>query len=136
MAATMVSSAGGLLAMLNETHPSLKLHALSNLNNLVDNFWPEISTSVPIMYFLSFSLQLSVLAWISLWLGFRFLLLSICRFRKLNVWTLFPIVYWILCFPCRSGFSLWKKKIKSCKSLNLLPSNPTFNLILIFWLYD
>ncbi|GLT55296.1 hypothetical protein SLA2020_284330 [Shorea laevis] len=49
MAATMVSSAGGLLAMLNETHPSLKLHALSNLNNLVDNFWPEISTSVPVI---------------------------------------------------------------------------------------
>ncbi|KAG6593786.1 26S proteasome non-ATPase regulatory subunit 1-like A, partial [Cucurbita argyrosperma subsp. sororia] len=47
--ATLVSSAGGLLAMLNETHPSLKLHALSNLNNLVDNFWPEISTSVPII---------------------------------------------------------------------------------------
>ncbi|KAG7995507.1 hypothetical protein I3843_01G113100 [Carya illinoinensis] len=49
MAATMVSSAGGLLAMLNEAHPSLKLHALSNLNNLVDNFWPEISTSVPVI---------------------------------------------------------------------------------------
>ncbi|KAF3457673.1 hypothetical protein FNV43_RR02331 [Rhamnella rubrinervis] len=47
--ATMVSSAGGLLAMLNETHPLLKLHALSNLNNLVDNFWPEISTSVPVI---------------------------------------------------------------------------------------
>ncbi|KAG7991002.1 hypothetical protein I3843_02G054000 [Carya illinoinensis] len=55
MAAMMVSSAGGLLAMLNETHPSLKLHALSNLNNLVDNFWPEISTSVPVMYTLSFA---------------------------------------------------------------------------------
>ncbi|KAB1213692.1 hypothetical protein CJ030_MR5G016203 [Morella rubra] len=49
MAVTMVSSAGGLLAMLNETHPSLKLHALSNLNNLVDSFWPEISTSVPVI---------------------------------------------------------------------------------------
>ncbi|KAF4355317.1 26S proteasome non-ATPase regulatory subunit 1 homolog A [Cannabis sativa] len=47
--ATTVSSAGGLLAMLNESHPLLKLHALSNLNNLVDNFWPEISTSVPII---------------------------------------------------------------------------------------
>ncbi|GMP55652.1 hypothetical protein CsSME_00020409 [Camellia sinensis var. sinensis] len=47
--ATMVSSAGGLLAMLNETHPSLKLHALSNLNAFVDYFWPEISTSVPII---------------------------------------------------------------------------------------
>ncbi|XP_057471530.1 26S proteasome non-ATPase regulatory subunit 1 homolog A-like [Actinidia eriantha] len=48
-AATMVSSAGGLLAMLNESHPSLKLHALSNLNAFVDYFWPEISTSVPII---------------------------------------------------------------------------------------
>jgi 26S proteasome regulatory subunit N2 len=64
MAATMVSSAGGLLAMLNETHPSLKLHALSNLNNLVDNFWPEISTSVPVMYFLSLALwKVSAIAW-------------------------------------------------------------------------
>ncbi|KAL6971074.1 26S proteasome non-ATPase regulatory subunit 1 A [Sarracenia purpurea var. burkii] len=48
-AVTMVSSAGGLLAMLNETHPLLKLHALSNLNAFVDYFWPEISTSVPII---------------------------------------------------------------------------------------
>ncbi|KAL0322669.1 UNVERIFIED_CONTAM: 26S proteasome non-ATPase regulatory subunitA [Sesamum angustifolium] len=48
-AATMVSSAGGLLAMLNESHPALKLHALSNLNAFVDYFWPEISTSVPII---------------------------------------------------------------------------------------
>lgn len=48
--AMTVTSAGGLLAMLNETHPSLKLHALSNLNTFVDYFWPEISTSVPIMY--------------------------------------------------------------------------------------
>lgn len=47
--ATMVSSAGGLLAMLNESHPALKLHALSNLNALVNYFWPEISTSVPII---------------------------------------------------------------------------------------
>uniref|UniRef100_A0A5B6ZA94 26S proteasome non-ATPase regulatory subunit 1 homolog n=1 Tax=Davidia involucrata TaxID=16924 RepID=A0A5B6ZA94_DAVIN len=47
--ATMVSSAGGLLAMLNESHPLLKLHALSNLNAFVDHFWPEISTSVPII---------------------------------------------------------------------------------------
>ncbi|TQD91956.1 hypothetical protein C1H46_022472 [Malus baccata] len=35
--------------MLNESHPLLKLHALSNLNNLVDNFGPEISTSVPVI---------------------------------------------------------------------------------------
>ncbi|KAJ8774020.1 hypothetical protein K2173_009451 [Erythroxylum novogranatense] len=49
MAAVTVSSAGGLLAMLNESHPSLKQHALHNLNNYVDQFWPEISTSVPII---------------------------------------------------------------------------------------
>ncbi|RVW29432.1 26S proteasome non-ATPase regulatory subunit 1-like A [Vitis vinifera] len=48
--ATMVSSAGGLLAKMNESHPMLKFHALSNLNTFVDYFWPEISTSVPIMY--------------------------------------------------------------------------------------
>eukprot|EP00268_Persea_americana_P068738 TRINITY_DN9634_c1_g1_i2.p1 TRINITY_DN9634_c1_g1~~TRINITY_DN9634_c1_g1_i2.p1 ORF type:complete len:108 (+),score=15.20 TRINITY_DN9634_c1_g1_i2:303-626(+) len=47
MATAMVSSASALLAMLNENHPILKLHALSNLNALVDYFWPEISTSVP-----------------------------------------------------------------------------------------
>lgn len=58
----MVSSAGGLLAMLNESHPSLKLHALSNLNSFVDQFWPEISTSVPVMYSLfSLSFYLFVL---------------------------------------------------------------------------
>uniref|UniRef100_A0A2P2MRE3 26S proteasome non-ATPase regulatory subunit 1 homolog n=1 Tax=Rhizophora mucronata TaxID=61149 RepID=A0A2P2MRE3_RHIMU len=49
MAAMTVSSAGGLLAMLNESHPLLKQHALYNLNNFVDRFWPEISTSVPII---------------------------------------------------------------------------------------
>ncbi|KAF6144295.1 hypothetical protein GIB67_024522 [Kingdonia uniflora] len=48
-AAVMVSSASGLLAMLNEPHPQLKLHALTNLNAVVDNFWHEISTSVPII---------------------------------------------------------------------------------------
>ncbi|KAF8388402.1 hypothetical protein HHK36_027070 [Tetracentron sinense] len=47
--ATTVSSASGLLAMLNEQHPLLKLHALSNLNAFVDYFWHEISTSVPII---------------------------------------------------------------------------------------
>ncbi|KAM3345078.1 26S proteasome non-ATPase regulatory subunit 1 A [Capsicum galapagoense] len=47
--ATTVSSAGGLLAMLNENHPQLKLHALSNLNAFVDYFWPEISTSVALI---------------------------------------------------------------------------------------
>ncbi|GKC60684.1 hypothetical protein Tco_1088282, partial [Tanacetum coccineum] len=48
MGATMLSSAGGLLAMLNEPHASLKFHALSNLNANADLFWHEISTFVPI----------------------------------------------------------------------------------------
>lgn len=48
-AAATMTSAGGLLAMLSEDHPALKLHALSNLNTFVDSFWPEISTSVPLM---------------------------------------------------------------------------------------
>ncbi|GAB4851901.1 26S proteasome non-ATPase regulatory subunit 1 A [Ancistrocladus abbreviatus] len=47
--ATMVSSAGALLAMLNENHPTLKLYALSNLNAFAQYFWPEISTSVPLI---------------------------------------------------------------------------------------
>ncbi|KAL6843181.1 hypothetical protein ACP4OV_026894 [Aristida adscensionis] len=46
-AAVMVSSAGSLLAMLQEPAPELKLHALASLNSLVHAFWPEISTSVP-----------------------------------------------------------------------------------------
>ncbi|GJV81191.1 ribonuclease H-like domain-containing protein [Tanacetum coccineum] len=50
MGATMLSSAGGLLAMLNEPHASLKFHALSNLNANADLFWHEISTFVPIMH--------------------------------------------------------------------------------------
>ncbi|XP_042064909.1 26S proteasome non-ATPase regulatory subunit 1 homolog A-like [Salvia splendens] len=47
--ATTVSCAGGLLAMLNESHPALKIHALTHLNTFVNYFWPEISTSVPII---------------------------------------------------------------------------------------
>ncbi|CAO2189289.1 unnamed protein product [Urochloa humidicola] len=42
----MVSSAGSLLAMLQEPAPELKLHALASLNTLVHAFWHEISTSV------------------------------------------------------------------------------------------
>eukprot|EP00252_Welwitschia_mirabilis_P004379 TRINITY_DN1472_c0_g1_i2.p1 TRINITY_DN1472_c0_g1~~TRINITY_DN1472_c0_g1_i2.p1 ORF type:complete len:997 (-),score=255.91 TRINITY_DN1472_c0_g1_i2:188-3178(-) len=49
MAVCCVSSASGLLAMLNEEHPTLKLHALNNLNRVVDNFWPEISSSVSLL---------------------------------------------------------------------------------------
>ncbi|AQK46011.1 26S proteasome non-ATPase regulatory subunit 1 homolog B [Zea mays] len=46
-AVATVSSASGLLAMLQEPAPELKLHALARLNSVVHLFWPEISTSVP-----------------------------------------------------------------------------------------
>ncbi|KAL1188769.1 26S proteasome non-ATPase regulatory subunit 1 -like protein B [Cardamine amara subsp. amara] len=49
METAMVSSASSVLAMLSETHPSLKLEALSHLNTLVHQFWPEISNSVSIL---------------------------------------------------------------------------------------
>nr|CAB3482441.1 unnamed protein product [Digitaria exilis] len=49
-AAVMVSSAGSLLAMLQEPAPELKLHALASLNSLVHAFWHEISTSVSSIY--------------------------------------------------------------------------------------
>lgn len=42
----VLSTASGLLAMLKEQHPILKLHALNNLNACVDNFWPEISVNI------------------------------------------------------------------------------------------
>ncbi|KAK3121303.1 hypothetical protein QOZ80_8BG0650410 [Eleusine coracana subsp. coracana] len=45
-AAVTVSSAGSLLAMLQETAPELKLHALASLNSLVSTFWPEISSNI------------------------------------------------------------------------------------------
>lgn len=41
-----VSTAKGLLNMLKEKHPILKLHALNNLNIIMDQFWPEISTNI------------------------------------------------------------------------------------------
>jgi 26S proteasome regulatory subunit N2 len=46
-AVATVSSPSGLLAMLQEPAPELKLHALASLNSVVHLFWPEISTSVP-----------------------------------------------------------------------------------------
>ncbi|CAE5960515.1 unnamed protein product [Arabidopsis arenosa] len=49
METAMISSASSVLAMLNETHPSLKLQALINLNRFVHQFWPEISASLPIL---------------------------------------------------------------------------------------
>ncbi|GAB2227852.1 hypothetical protein Droror1_Dr00009679 [Drosera rotundifolia] len=46
-AATMVSSAGALISMLGEDHPSLKLYALKLLNSFAHILWPEISACIP-----------------------------------------------------------------------------------------
>uniref|UniRef100_A0ACD5V2P7 Uncharacterized protein n=1 Tax=Avena sativa TaxID=4498 RepID=A0ACD5V2P7_AVESA len=46
-AVATVSSASGILAMLQEPAEELKLHALASLNSVVHLFYPEISTSIP-----------------------------------------------------------------------------------------
>ena len=53
MAAAMVatapqlSSSVGLLAMLEEDEPEIKLHALTKLNAIAGDFWAEISEALP-----------------------------------------------------------------------------------------
>jgi 26S proteasome regulatory subunit N2 len=42
----VLSTAIGLLNMLKERHPILKLHALNNLNVFMEQFWPEISAEI------------------------------------------------------------------------------------------
>lgn len=43
------SSAAGVLALLTEPEPILKQHALKALNNLVPQFWAEISEHIELM---------------------------------------------------------------------------------------
>ena len=43
-------SVAGYLALLQEPEPELQAHALTNLNQLVDQFWMEIADSVGDMY--------------------------------------------------------------------------------------
>lgn len=48
MAATAtLTSAAGVLSLLDEPDDALKTHALTQLNTLVDHFWAEIATAVP-----------------------------------------------------------------------------------------
>lgn len=49
----MHSSAAGVLALLSEPEPLLREHALKSLNNLVPQFWAEISEQIELMYVLS-----------------------------------------------------------------------------------
>ena len=44
MAAVAVSSASGLLALLDEDDESLKLYALQSLNKIVHEFWFQIAS--------------------------------------------------------------------------------------------
>lgn len=46
---TVITSASGLLAMLEEEEDELKLYALKNLTKLADQFWAEISASISSM---------------------------------------------------------------------------------------
>jgi hypothetical protein len=59
-ASALLSSASGILALLDETEHELKIHALNQLNDgLADYHYMEIARSLPTMYvvFPSFSLQ-------------------------------------------------------------------------------
>ncbi|CDH53515.1 probable rpn2-26s proteasome regulatory subunit [Lichtheimia corymbifera JMRC:FSU:9682] len=42
----VLTSASGILSLLDEPQPDLQVYALQNLNNLVNEFWAEISDSV------------------------------------------------------------------------------------------
>ncbi|GAN10768.1 26S proteasome non-ATPase regulatory subunit 1 [Mucor ambiguus] len=43
---TALTSANGIIALLDEKQPELKVYALQQLNTLVDEFWAEISDSI------------------------------------------------------------------------------------------
>ncbi|KAI8327260.1 armadillo-type protein [Blakeslea trispora] len=43
---TALTSANGIIALLDEQQPELKVYALQQLNTLVDEFWAEISDSI------------------------------------------------------------------------------------------
>lgn len=44
-----LSSARGLLSLLDDPERELQAHALRELDQCVDTFWPEIATSIPKM---------------------------------------------------------------------------------------
>ena len=46
---TLLTSASGILSLLDEPDVSLQHHALEQLNDVVDKFWPEIATAIPRM---------------------------------------------------------------------------------------
>ena len=50
MGAPSQSSAAGVLALLSDPEPVLKQYALKALNQLVPQFWAEISEHIALMY--------------------------------------------------------------------------------------
>jgi hypothetical protein len=44
-----LTSAGGILSLLDEEDATLQQFALQQLNSLVHQFWPEIATAIPRM---------------------------------------------------------------------------------------
>lgn len=42
----IVCVAAGIIALLDEPMPELKIFALRKLDSIVDEFWPEISESI------------------------------------------------------------------------------------------
>ncbi|KAJ3331616.1 26S proteasome non-ATPase regulatory subunit 1, partial [Blyttiomyces sp. JEL0837] len=47
MAPPQLTSAAGVIALLDENEEALKVFSLNQLNDIVDQFWAEISDSVP-----------------------------------------------------------------------------------------
>ncbi|KAI8977190.1 armadillo-type protein [Mycotypha africana] len=43
---TALTSANGIIALLDESQPELKIYALQQLNTLVDEFWAEVADSI------------------------------------------------------------------------------------------
>jgi 26S proteasome subunit RPN2, N-terminal domain len=50
MTQVMLTSAAGVLSLLQEPDDALKAHALQKVNDLVDQFWAEIASSIATMY--------------------------------------------------------------------------------------
>lgn len=46
---TDLKSITGILSLLQEQEPEIKIFALSKLNEIVDRFWPEMSESIPML---------------------------------------------------------------------------------------
>lgn len=53
--------AAGIISLLEEPMPELKVFALKKLNMIVDEFWPEISEAIEKMYVYTIKLTILLL---------------------------------------------------------------------------